>query len=189
MQNQGKKFENAFKNSIPEGNYMVHRLHDPPQAFNQSDALRFSWKNPCDYFVFDDKNQILYTLELKSTKQKSMSFEDISIKEKQPSKMIHKHQILSLIEFGKYANIISGFIFNFRDEEQGIERTYFQSIGDFMKMYYSLNKKSFNEIDLIQSGGYLKVVGTKKRVNYTWDIEGMFNELSAERFTKMKESD
>lgn len=184
MQNQGKKFENAFKNSIPEGSYMVHRLHDPPQAFNQSDALRFSWKNPCDYFVFDDKNQILYTLELKSTKQKSMSFEDINIKEKQPSKMIHKHQILSLIELGKYANIISGFIFNFRDEKQGIERTYFQSIGDFMKMYYSLNKKSFNEIDLIQSGGYLKVVGTKKRVNYTWDIEGMFNELSAERFTK-----
>jgi recombination protein U len=181
MQNAGKKFESAFKKSIP--NYcLVYRLHDPPQSFNKNDGLRFSWKNPCDFFLFDDKNIILYTLELKSTKSKSISFEDINIDSKQPSRMIHKHQIESLIDYGKFRNVISGFLFNFRDENICNERTYFQSIQDFMNMYNSLNKRSFNEIDLIQSGGYTKVIGTKKRVNYTWDIDSLLTELSTKQF-------
>ena len=85
--------------------------------------------------------------------------------------MIHKNQILSLIEIGKYDNTISGFFFNFRDEEHNMERTYFQNIDMFMKMYRNIGKWSFNDIDLLLYGG-IKIDGEKKRVNYRWDLDG-----------------
>lgn len=47
-----------------------------------------------------------------------MTFEDIYIEGKQSSKMIHKHQIIALLNYCKFDNVISGFIFNFRDEEK-----------------------------------------------------------------------
>lgn len=98
-----------------------------------------------------------------------MTFEDINIEEKQSSKMIHKHQILALLDYFKFDNVISGFIFNFRDEEKSIETTYFQSIDDFVSMVNSINKKSFNERDLLTHNSK-KIKGVKKRVNYIWDL-------------------
>ena len=84
--------------------------------------------------------------------------------------MIRKNQILSLIEIEKYNNTISGFFFNFRDEEHGMERTYFQNINMFMKMYRNIGKWSFNEIDLLLYGG-IKIDGEKLRVNYRWNLD------------------
>ena len=109
-------------------------------------------------------------MELKTTKNGSFSFEDISIEGKQPSKMIHKHQIMALIEYGKYANVFAGFLFNFRNEESGKEITYYQSICDFIRMINEINKKSFNENDLLKYDP-IEINGKKKRVNYLWDID------------------
>ncbi len=167
--NSGKKFENAIKSAIPD--YCIYyRLPDAPQSFNQSSSLRFSWKNPCDCFIFDTHSSIFYALEMKSTKNNSFSFEVINIEEKQPSKMIHKHQILALIEYGKYNNVFAGFLFNFRNEESGNEITYCQSICDFVKMISEINKKSFNEKDLLKYNP-IEITGNKKRINYVWDID------------------
>lgn len=168
MQNVGKVFEQQFRKSVPDY-CLLQRLADPPQSFEKSNLYRFSLKNPCDFFMFDSKNHILYCLELKTTKAKSISFEKID-EENKNSKMIHKHQILSLIDFSKYENVTAGFLFNFRDELHNMERTYFQNIEMFMKMYNKINKSSFNEIDLILNGA-VKIEGTKKRKNYVWDIE------------------
>ena len=175
MMNSGKRFESAIKNSVPS--YCIYiRLPDSPQAFNQSSALRFSWKNPCDIFGFDSHSSIFYALELKTTKNKSFSFEDINIKEKQPSKMIHKHQILALKDYSNYDNVVSGFIFNFRDDNNNIEVTYFQFISDFLIMIDSINKKSFNEKDLLNYNP-INITGSKKRINYTWDIDGFLRDM------------
>lgn len=167
--NSGKKFEKQFKLSVPEY-CLLQRLNDPPQSFTKSSFSKFSIKNPCDFLMFDSISHILYCLELKTTKYKSMSFEDIKSEGKQ-NKMIHKHQILSLLEFSKFENVTAGFILNFRDEKSGIERTYFQNITDFHTMYQKINKVSFNEIDLIMNGNAIKISGIKKRVNYQWDLE------------------
>ena len=167
--NAGKKFEILFKSSLPSY-CLYYRLIDPPQSFGKNDFLRFSWKNPCDIFLFDSRYGIFYTLELKSTKQKSFTFENINLDNKQPSKMIHKHQILSLDNFSKYNYVVSGFIFNFRYDSTNIEKTYFQNIRDFKNMTLSIQKKSFNEIDLIKNNG-IEISGKKKRTNYTWDID------------------
>lgn len=185
MKNSGKKFEEAFAKSIPDYCF-CYRLHDPPQSFHQSENLRFSWKNPCDFFLFDNKNRFLLALELKSTKSKSISFEDIKIDGKQPSRMIHKHQIKDLGDYDDNNEfVIGGFLFNFRTEEIGSERTYFQSISDFINMTNKLGKKSFNEMDLLQSN-YIKINGQKKRVNYVWDIDDLLNQLSQQLITKME---
>ena len=64
--------------------------------------------------------------------------------------MIHKHQINGLQEMSKINGVVSGFLFNFRDEKNNIERTYFQNIWDFFEMIEVLEKKSFNEKDLLK---------------------------------------
>ena len=124
--NSGKKFEKQFRLSVPDY-CLLQRLNDPPQSFTQSKSTKFSIKNPCDFFMFDSISHILYCLELKTTKYRSMSFEDIKSDEKQ-NKMIHKHQILSLLDFSNFENVTAGFILNFRDEKSGVERTYLSLI-------------------------------------------------------------
>lgn len=175
--NAGKKFENTFKSSVPD--YCVYwRLRDSPQSFNQTSALRFSWKNPCDCFIFDSKKGFFYALELKTTKGNSFSFEDINIKEKQPSRMIHKHQIIALRDYGEYDRVFSGFIFNFRNEKENTQTTYFQDIDDFITMTNEVNKKSFNKKDLLKYNP-IEIAGTKKRVNYKWDIDKFLKNMGA----------
>lgn len=172
--NVGKIFENNFKKSIPDY-CMVQRLNDPPQGFIESSAARFAPKNPCDYIVFDSEGRILYCLELKTTKYKSISFEDIN-ETNQASKMIHKHQILGLLDMSKHDHVQAGFVCNFRDEANDTERTYYQSVQNFMKMIASIDKKSFNEMDLILNGA-IKIKGTKYKVNHYWDIDGFMKSL------------
>lgn len=167
--NSGKHFENTIKSSIPDY-CLYYRLPDPPQSFNQSSSLRFSWKNPCDCFIFDSHSSIFYCLELKTTKNNAFSFEDINIEEKQPAKMIHKHQILALLDSSRFNNVCAGFIFNFRNESKHIETTYFHKIDDFLRMINEINKKSFNEKDLLKYNP-IEIIGKKKRVNYLWDID------------------
>lgn len=168
----GKRFEDCFKKSIPD-NCLLIRLPDPPQAFSQSSLSKFSVKNPCDFILFDTNHHMLVPIELKTTKNKSMSFEDVNVKEQQ-SKMIHAHQIVGLTKFARYDNVVAGFLFNFRDEKNDCERCYFQRIEDFNKMVDAIDKKSFNEIDLLKNDA-IKVDGIKKRVNYRWDIENLLD--------------
>lgn len=146
---------------------MYHRLPDPPQSFNKTNSLRFSWKNPCDNFLFDSNTRTFYTLELKSSKSKSFSFE----KEKNTCKSanIHYHQIEALSIFAEFTYVVSGFIFNFRYEDRAIETTYFQNISDFNIMIDALGKKSFNESDLLKYNPVL-IEQTKMRTNYKYNV-------------------
>lgn len=170
--NAGKLFEAQFKKSIPN-NVLLIRLNDSAQAFKKSEYARFTPENPCDFLAYDTFSHILYAIECKSTKYTSISFEDerpIKIK------MIHAHQIKSLTKFSEYDGVIGCFIFNFRDEENNMERTYYQDIKDFNKMINSFNKKSFNEIDLIKNGA-IKINGNRKRLYYTWSLDELFSKL------------
>lgn len=175
MSNVGKRFEQQVKKSCPPYLLMI-RLNDPPQSFNNT--AKFSIKNPCDYIEFDSKHRILVPMEYKTTKLKSMSFEDVNSDEEQ-NRMIHKHQIVGLTKFSKYDNVAAGFLFCFRDEENDMQRCYWQNVVDFNNMVRQINKKSFNELDLLAKGNPIKVSGEKKRVNYIWDIDGLLNEIYA----------
>lgn len=174
MKNAGKKFEDNFKKSLPDW-CLVIRLPDPAASFSGGTETRFSVKNPCDYIIFNTKQRVLYCLELKSTKQKSISFEDID-KSKQPTRMVHKHQIKGLMKFAEYKYVMPGFVFNFRDEKNAEERTYFQHIADFSRMAKAIGKSSFNESD-VRDFNAMEIHGKIKRTNYEWDLCEFFEKI------------
>ncbi len=169
--NKGKLFENDFKKSIPDYCY-VHRLRDSAMSYNKNKNTSFAWDNECDFYLMDDLHRLFYAIECKSTKYPYMT---VQINKDEDKKMISYHQIKSLNEMSKYNNIIAGFMFNFRhfedDKDKYIETTYFQSVNDFIDMMNKLNKKSFNEIDLLTYGNAIKINGKKKITRFRWDID------------------
>ena len=173
--NAGKVFEDDIKLSMPDY-CLVTRLPDPAQSFGNRTGTRFSKKNPCDYLIFDSKNRMFLPWELKTTKSKSISFDDVNYDGKQ-SHTIHKHQIIGLTEYASYDNVVAGFLFCFRDEKNNCERCYFQHIKDFNSMVSQIDKKSFNEKDLMDIGNPIIVNGELKKVHYSWDIESLLNNI------------
>ena len=174
--NEGKKFEQAWKLSIPPLTYF-QRIRDPAQSFNQSDTLRFSLQNPYDCFMF--QYPVLFTLELKSTEGSSMTFyrDDFVNDGKKHTFMVKKNQIVGLQESNKYKGIISGFLFNWRKTNH----TYFLSVDKFLEMTNQMDKKSFNETDVINANAYL-IEQELKRTNYKYNIQKFIDKFK-ENFT------
>lgn len=179
--NPGKRFENNWKNSVPE-DVLYYRLKDSAQAFDtqnkRTSKLRFSLTNPCDCFMF--KSPFLYALELKHTSSTSMSFErDKSEK----NKMIHYHQIKGLAEFDRYENTICGFLLNFHHKKDDTETLYFQYIKDFNIMISEILKKSLNEKDLMNYNAMI-VPSRKMRTNYKYDVNSFMEKTQEEYYGK-----
>ena len=157
--NEGKRFEDNFKKSIPENIYW-HRLNDSSIGFDiENSSQRFALKTPYDYIIFCNGN--LYCLELKSTKNRSISFAG-------SNPMIKEHQIKGLEKASK-SGCMAGFVINFRDTEN----TYFMHIKYFNSLTQSLKKNSFNENDLETSFWCIKIPSRKLKVNYRYDLSTM----------------
>lgn len=173
--NTGKVFESDFRNSIDKDRCLLIRLNDQPQVYAKT--AKFSLKQPCDFLLYDSLTKNFIPLELKTTKYKSMSYENIY--DKNPNNaMIHKHQLESLLEYSKYNGCKAGLLLNFRTEENNLQRTYYISIQNFLNLCKKINKKSFNEIDLLTVGHAIKVNGNKKRTRYSWDINNLLDKLN-----------
>lgn len=173
--NSGKIFEDDFRSSIDKDRCLLLRLNDQPQVFSKS--AKFSLKPPCDFVLYDSLTKLFIPIELKTTKYRSMSYEDIN-EENPANAMIHKHQLEKLLEFSKYDGVKAGLLLNFRTEEINLQRTYYISIQNFLDMCQNINKKSVNEIDLLNVGGAIKVDGVKKRSRYAWNISGLLDNLN-----------
>ena len=156
----GKTFEDNWKKSVPE-DILIYRPPDAAQSFNQTSALRFSQKSPCDFFMFN--GEYLFCIELKTVAGNSISFE----REKNDKGVIHYYQIDSLKNFSQYKNVISGLIIDFRKTEN----TYFVNIKDWDKLIGDINKKSFNESDLVKLENLIHINKKKLKVNYRYDID------------------
>jgi recombination protein U len=154
--NDGKLFENDFKESVPKDTYYF-RVKDPAQSFGEGqNNLRFSSPNPFDIILFHEDT--MFALELKSTKGTAFSF-------KGSSPMIKENQIKELTKAAQFKGIIPGFIFNLRKESGN--KTYFLHISDFNKLIASTTKSSINEKDIIDSGA-IEVRGEIKKVRYKY---------------------
>lgn len=165
--NIGKIFEEQLKKSVPDY-ALIYRLPDSAQSFGGGNNLRFSNKNPFDFLLWDSKKHILYALEAKTVKGKSISFE----RESGESREIHYHQIQGLNEWNRYDGITCGFIIEFRE----LEKTVFIDINSFNKLIFSIDKKSFNYGDLEKSGlPYFLIPQTKKRTRYIYDIDSLLS--------------
>lgn len=165
MKNVGKVFEQDFQKSVPDYT-LLYRLPDSAQSFGGGNNLRFSRKNPFDFLLWDSKKHILYALEMKTVKGKSISFE----RSKDETREIHYHQIKGLNEWNRFDGIVCGFIIEFRQ----IETTVFISIDSFNSLIEKTDKKSFNYADLESSGlPYIIIPQEKKRTRYIYDVESL----------------
>lgn len=160
IQNEGKKFENDIKQSIPDTCW-IYRLRDNASSFSGGSNTRFASNNICDYIMMDDITKTLYLLELKSTKSTSISLN-----------MIRQNQINGLLNAKKH-KLIAGFITNFRNDNND---TFFISINDFINMMNSTSKKSFNIIDL-EKNNAIRIYNSKKRTRYRYDIKKFIKEI------------
>lgn len=169
MVNEGKKFETTLKSNAPFY-FKITRIPDPPQSFTQRDDTRFSKKNPYDFECFDSVHRISYSLELKSTSQKYLTYHTCKEdEEEEKNAMIKWHQIEGLTKASEYDNCIAGFMFNFR-LDNGEQLLYFMNIKDFNKFRKNTNKRSLNIIDISLNGG-IKIKGEKLRKNYRWNLD------------------
>ncbi|MWV44789.1 hypothetical protein GRF59_14305 [Paenibacillus sp. HJL G12] len=172
--NEGKLFEEDFQKSAIQGGEKVFftRIKDtfiPPDLRNR---VRVT-KNDYDCMMFAKSH--LFTLELKSTKQKSISFDESIIKQ---------HQISKLQEADTYENVISGFIMNFREPEN---RVFFIHIKDFVKFkhiaenqikehtYKNKVNKSSISLGICEEIG-IEVKGYKKKVRWHYHIGNFITE-------------
>ena len=175
--NTGKNFETVFKSSAPP--YLkITRIPDPPQSFTKRSDTRFSKKNPYDFEAFDSVHRINYCLELKSVKQKYLTYHTCEKDEEdEKGANIQWHQIDGLTKVSEYDNVIAGFLLNFR-LDNGEQLLYFLNIKDFHKFRKNTNKKSLNIMDVVLSGG-IKINGEKKRVNYNWNLDEFLKSQSS----------
>lgn len=118
----------------------------------------------------------LFTLELKSTKEKNISFSESIIKQ---------HQIDKLLEASTYENVISGFLINFREQPEN--KVYFIHIKDFVDYQYTaqnqikdhkykskVNRSSI-PIGICEEIG-IEVKGFKKRVKWHYHMKDFITE-------------
>lgn len=148
--NLGKRFERNWKNSIPK-DIFFYRLRDGSSSWGGNKNVRFQVENICDSIMFD--GDYLYTLELKSTKGKSLPFNNIK-----------KHQINDLLWCSSYPNVIAGFVIEFSE----LSECYFIEINRFKAFYDTTNRKSL-PLKFCQENG-IKIGVKKKKVNSRFDI-------------------
>lgn len=156
MKNEGKKFEEDFKKSIPE-KYFVYRFKDGTANFNgtKNENVRFQAHNICDFEVFaEDK---LFLFELKSYKGASI-----------PLSGIRKTQLEEMLKASNYKNIEPYFLLNFRP----LEKVYAIRVQNVQVFIEKAERKSIPVKWCIENG--IEIKGVKKKVRFSYDLEELF---------------
>ena len=112
--------------------------------------------------MFNGFTSTFYAIELKSVQTSSISFE----RSKEDKGVIHYYQIESLKKFSNYHNVVAGFVLDFRASDN----TYFIDIDSFISLTNEIDKKSFNEKDLLEYSPII-IDKQKKKVNYKYNVE------------------
>jgi penicillin-binding protein-related factor A (putative recombinase) len=148
-------------------------LNDNAAGWSGGNNTRFSSNNECDFILWNDKIRTFYGLELKSTKEKSLTFwrEDFEDKTKKQSFIIRKCQIQGLKKWSKFTGVF-GFIINFRSFDN---KTFYVSIDDFLDYTSTLSKKSINIDDVLKMNP-IEIESKLLRTNYKYNIEKFLND-------------
>lgn len=160
MKSSGKRFEESWKKSIP-GDVFYYRLRDGSSSWGGNDKVRFQSTNICDAIMFD--GYTLFTLELKSTKGKSLPFANIK-----------EHQIDDLLWCNQFFHVISGFVIEFSD----LDECYYLDIVDFKHFKDNTDRKSI-PVDYCRSNGF-KIDVEKKKVNRKFNVKKFIDDIIEE---------
>ena len=152
--NPGKQFEENFKKSVPEDTYYL-RFHDSSIGFDiENSTQRFALKSPYDCILY--RKGKMYCLELKSTKDRRISFEGSNPK-------IKANQIEELNKAAQYG-CEAGLILNYRQTGN----TYYIPMAQFEAKRQLHKLKSLDEVDCELFG--IKIPHRKLKVNYRYDL-------------------
>ena len=152
----GKRFEECFRNSIPE-DIFFYRFKDGTASWNPNGFTRFQAKNICDCFVWD--GETLFFLELKSHKGKSL-----------PLNCIRQNQVEELTDASNYANTVCGLLIFFSD----IDRCFFLDIKKYNEFVKTNDRLSIPLVFLEQNG--IEIGIEKKKINFTVKIDSFLKE-------------
>lgn len=152
--NNGKKFEQDFKNSVPN-DWFYYRLVDGTSSWGGNENVRFQAKNICDCLVYNGQ---LHMIELKSHKGKSL-----------PISCIRQNQIEGLME-ASFKDINCWLVVNFSD----VEKTYCIKIDAIYYFITNVERKSI-PIGFFKDYGYL-LQQEKKRTRFKYNLEGVLSE-------------
>ena len=159
--NPGKQFEKAIEDSCKKQKIFFDRKKDvyiPPEYRTKIPVV----KNKFDCLIYLKPYNL--PVELKSTAQKSLSFDE---------KIIKSHQIKGLLEAEQYDGVIPGFLINFRKYEN---KTFFLHINDFINYKDNTNKKSL-PLSYCEEKGF-EINNQIKIKYYFYDIEEAINEIT-----------
>lgn len=170
--NPGKEFEESLKQSADEQGVFFYRIKDVNPMFLKPNAK--VGKNDYDSFAYKYPN--LFPIELKSSGQRSISFDE---------KIIKSHQVKALHNAVQYDGLIAGFIFNFREYDNF---TAFVHIRDFLEIKElsqkqisehrfksKLNKSSIG-LDVVKEVG-IEIKNVKKKVRHRYYVSQLLDEL------------
>ena len=149
QQNYGKIFEVQVLSSVPAYMYKL-RIKDTVMRFKGD-------TNPCDMIIFH--NGKLYMLELKSTQNTSLPFDNI-----------HYHQFQDLEIASKVEGIHAGFLIEMRKYKE----TYYLDINKALEFVKNSGRKSF-PISYLREHG-IQVEQTLKRTRYGYNIEKLITQ-------------
>ncbi|MGG7160215.1 Holliday junction resolvase RecU [Clostridium baratii] len=159
MKNEGKRFEEDFKKSIPEWCW-CNRYKDGTANFGgtKNENVRFQAHNICDFEVLaEDK---LFLLELKS-------YNGVSI----PLSGIRKTQLEEMLKANEYKNIRPYFMFNFRP----LQKIYAVKVENVQEFVTNAERKSIPVKWCIENG--IELEGIKKKVRFKYNLEEFFRDL------------
>jgi recombination protein U len=153
----GKIFEEEIKGSFPSDFY-IERYKDDTAGF-------YGVSNPADYRLY--KYPYTFLLELKTHKGKSI-----------PLDKIRDNQIKGMYKASQYKGIFAGFLINYRD----LEETYYITVADMVAFISSTERKSV-PVEWCRENG-VRIVQTKKRVRYSYDLRSWLGRYYNEQFDK-----
>lgn len=159
MKNEGKRFEEDFKKSIPEWCW-CNRYKDGTANFGgtKNENVRFQAHNICDFEVLaEDK---LFLLELKS-------YNGVSI----PLSGIRKTQLEEMLKANEYKNIRPYFMFNFRP----LQKIYAVKVENVQEFVIKAERKSIPVKWCIENG--IELEGIKKKTRFKYNLEEFFRDL------------
>jgi len=158
MQNPGKRFEEDFKNSVPD-EVFYYRFRDGTANWGgqQNENTRFQAKNICDCML-NHHVYGLHFLELKSHLGKSFPFSAFGSEKRM------KLQIKDLTAAASYTRQRAGYIFNMRD----LCETWYLSVKAVSDFIDAGTRKSI-PLDYMRSHG-VRVCSQLKRVRYRYDV-------------------
>lgn len=163
MKNVGKKFEDNFRDSIPD-KIFFYRFRDSSGTFyGGNDSLRFTPTNIADNLIF--YNNCLFLNELKNHKGKSIPITCIIGNKKKNGKYSKEKQIIDMYEASKHKDIYCNIIVFFSD----IERCFALDIENFIFFMQDNERKSI-PLDYFETLG-VEIEVIKKKTNYRYEVE------------------